>query len=555
MSSCASESSTSSSKKEGAPITTKTPGPPSLLRAAGLIAVVTILSKVLGAVRDWQIMNVYGASLPSDAYFSAIQIPSFAIVLLGGLGGPFHTATVAVFSKVLKDSPDAASPQAKKLASAFITLTGLAFFLLSVGVYFFAEPINRMILGDANPALVQNATEQLQIMSPILFFGGLIGIFYGLLNVYHSFFWPSLSPAALSLVMSIALLVNPNDSTGHLLAWSTLLGTVLQFALQLPEFYKRKFTMRPSFNVQEWKSPEIRQVGEMLFPAIVGTTIGQLTTYVDMFFTQFLCEGGWTAVVMGNRLFQLPIGVLQTSFLVPIFPRFTRYVVDQEWGELRRYFRMGVVSLWFISLPMLVGILLYVEPIIRILFQYGRFDADDTHMVAEALIFLSFSMLPYFARDSLTRVFYAFQDSKTPLMVGCIAIGIKAFLDWLLVVQLGIGVGGITFSTALITVINMVLLGVLSKRHIQDLGFKDIWMPFLKLSLAGAVMSGILLAFDPVLTQWCQSWFAELCEARILEVLKITLLMTIGVAVYLLSVFLLKVPDIQYLLQRLRRKA
>lgn len=521
---------------------------PSLLRAAGLIAAVTILSKVLGALRDWQIMNVYGASLASDAYFAAVQLPSFAIVLLGGLGGPFHTATIAIFSRILKDDQNA-TEQAKRLASTFITLTGLAFLGLSMLTFACATPIMELILQGGSPELIENAAQQLRIMSPVLFFGGLIGIFYGILNIYHCFFWPSLSPAALSIVMSIALLVNPNDPTGHLLAWSTLAGTVAQFVIQLPEFFKRKFTLRPALDL---KMPQLREMGEMLFPAIIGTTIGQLTTYVDMFFTSTLPVGGWTAIVMGNRLFQLPIGVLQTAFLVPIFPRFTRNVVEQQWEDLRNTFRMGVVSLWFISLPILVGLLVYVRPLIRIVFEHGQFDADDTEMVSEALIFLSFSMLPYFARDSLTRVFYAFQDSRTPLLVGCIAIVMKAILDWYFVIEHRYGVGGITFSTTLITIMNMTLLGFLSRRHIRDLGFRNIVAPFVKLTACGVLMYAGMSMADRAVVHYCQA--QGMAMTTFTELVKIGVVSAIAWGGYLLLVLVLKVGDIDYLFTRLKQQ-
>lgn len=521
---------------------------PSLLRAAGLIAAVTILSKLLGAIRDWQILNVYGAALASDAYFAAVQIPSFAIVLLGGLGGPFHTATIAIFSKILKDKPEA-DTQARQLASTFITLTGLVFFLLSLAVFTYAHPIMGLFLKDGSPELIENASQQLKIMSPILFFGGLIGIFYGILNIFHSFFWPSLSPAALSIVMSLALLLNPHDPTGHLLAWSTLAGTLLQFAVQLPEFFKRKFTLRPAL---AWKTPELKQLGEMLFPAIVGTTIGQLTTYVDMFFAAMLPVGGWTAIVMGNRLFQLPIGVLQTAFLVPIFPRFTRYVAEADWDSLRNNLRMGIVSLWFISIPILIGLLVYVEPLIRIIFQHGSFDAEATRKVSEALVYLSFSMLPYFARDSLTRVFYAFQDARTPLIVGCVAIGTKGALDWLLVVHYGLGVGGITLATTLVTILNMSLLALLSRRHIQDLGLRHTVVPFFKLSLAGLVMAALMTGLDHLTTPLLQT--SPLGQTDWGELGQIALISLTSTLAYVGLVFLLKVPDIHYVLDRLLQR-
>lgn len=526
---------------------------PSLLKAAGLIAVVTVLSKVLGAVRDWQIMNVYGASLASDAYFAAVQLPSFAIVLLGGLGGPFHTVTVSVFTKLLakantSENKETPHQQAQKLASCFVTLTALVFAGFSILTYLFAEPIMRLILQDSPEALIANATIQLKIMSPVMLLGGLIGIFYGLLNVFHSFFWPSLSPAAMSIVMSIALLINPNDETGHLLAWSTLIGTVAQFVIQLPDLHKRQFILKPTLpgNQTELSAP-LKEIGVMLFPAVIGTTIGQLTTYVDMFFTQYLQEGGWTAIVMGNRLFQLPIGILQTALLVPIFPRFTRFVAEKNWDDLKKNFQMGIVSLWFISIPIMIGIQFYIEPLVKLVFEHGEFDANDTHMVSQALIFLSWSMLPYFARDTLTRVFYAFGDAKTPLMVGAIAIFLKGVLDWLWVVHYDFGVGGITLSTTLITFINITLLGIMSKKHIQNLGFQQMLSPLLKLIVAG----GVMLLCLPYLQQMIHPILETISiQDRVSMLLEILLAGSISSILFAVVAYSLKIEEVTYLAQR-----
>ncbi len=516
-----------------------------LIRAASLIAFVTILSKVLGFLRDWKIMNAFGASLATDAYFAAFQIPSFAIILLGGLGGPFHTATVAVFSRMLKEH-DVPDTRAKQLANTFITLTSIVFVGLSVLVYMYAEPIMRTILSSTRPELVQVAAAQLRIMSPVIWIGGLVGIFYGLLNVYNSFFWPSFSPAALSIVMLIALFVFPHGESGMILAWSTLVGGIFQLLLQLPVFFKQKFSLKPDF---QWNAPELKQIGELLFPAIIGTSIGQMNVYVDMFFTKELQEGGWAAIVMGNRLIQLPIGVLQTALLVPIFPLFSRYVVEQNFEGVKRYFKGGVISLWFISIPILVLLLWYGEEFVRLLFQHGSFDAEDTQMVSTALLFLAFSMLPYFARDSITRVFYAFQDSRTPLIVGLIAIGFNYYFDWLLVGPLG--VGGIALSTTLVTLLNMTLLGVLSKRHISDLGFKEMVIPFIKLLSAGVVMVAIMVLLDLALQSVSFRW---LPIGQGVALVKLLLTSTIGTFIYLVTALAFKVEEVEYLFETLLRK-
>lgn len=515
----------------------------SLLHAAGLIAVVTIASKLLGAVRDWGVAYVYGTSMISDAYFAGFQVPSFALVLLGGLGGPFHTVTVSVFSKLIAKGqyPD---EDTKRLAHAFITLTTVLFTVFAVACYFFATPILECLLPGAKPELIRLAATQMQIMSPTLIIGGLIGIFYGFLNIYNSFFWPSFSPALLSMVILVALFLNPNDPNGYVLGWATLGGALAQFACQLPDFIKYRIGFKPNFN---WKRPEIAHINELLFPASVGTTIGQLITYVDMFFTsQLKLDGAWSAITLSNRLLQFPIGVLQTALLVPIFPRFSRLVGEQDWPELKRQFKLGVISLWIISIPMLVIMMFYTESLIRLVFEHGNFKSASTVLVTQALIFQAFQMVPYFARDSLTRVFYAFHDSKTPLIVGGVAIGIKAILNALLIGPFD--VGGVTFATTLITLINMTLLAFLSKRHIKDLGFKEMALPFLYLVSAGAVMAASMRVFEQAIAAL---QLHELFVPRAAELIHITIGSLGGCFIYLVCTLSFKVPEAQYLADRL----
>ncbi|MBY0451276.1 MAG: murein biosynthesis integral membrane protein MurJ [Cyanobacteria bacterium] len=519
---------------------------PSLLRAAGLIAAVTIVSKLLGAVRDWQIVHVYGASMVSDAYLAAAQLPSFAIVLLGGLGGPFHTATVAIFTSLIPKDSIRAPETAQKLASVFMTLTAIAGLVLSLGVTFFSLPLMQILLPGADVTLISSAAAQLQIMSPVILIGSLVGIFYGLLNVYQSFLWPSLSPAILNITMILTLCLSPHDPTGQILAWATLGGAFGQFLCQLPEFFRRGFSLKPSF---AWRdTPEMKQLGEILFPAIVGTTIGQLITYVDMFFTSMLPVGGWTAVTLSNRLLQLPIGVLQTALLVPIFPRFTRCVADQDWDELRRLFKLGVISLWFISIPMLVIMLMYGENTIRIIFQHGEFTSGATQMVTLALVFQAFQMLPYFARDTLTRVFYAFGDAKTPLTVGLIAIGLKALLDWWLIGPFG--VGGITLATTLITTINMLILSLMMRKHFAHLRMHQLIPAFGKLLVAGILMGGCILLLQQVET----TLLGLPLNAKLpvwQEIGRLTLNSLLSLGAYLAGCWLLRIPETSYLFERL----
>lgn len=455
----------------------------SIFRIAGLIAVLTIISKFAGFLRDVFVAQAYGATSVSDAYFYAYQIPSLALILLGGLGGPFYTATVAVFSKIVTDVTQKPDETVKKTFYQFVTITALVFGVLSVLVYIFSDTIIGLIISQGAPELIKIASMQLKIMSPMILIGGVIGIYYGVANVYREFFYTSLSPLMASITIIFALIFLPNDKYGLILAYSTLVGAVFQLILQLPACFRVGLFYRPSFS---FSSNEMKQLGEILFPAMLGTTVGQINVYIDMFFTSGLEEGAWSAVSYGNKIFQFPVGVITTAFLVPLFPMFSSFVGQKDFSSLKEYFHKGLNSLWFLSFPVFALMAIFSYDAIKFLFERGAFDSDDTFLVSQALFFLSVSIIPYVARDALTRVFYAFNDSRTPFLIAILSIAVKSVMNFIFVRIFG--VGGITLSTTIVTFFNMIMLGILIMPKI-NLEYAKFVKPLLKVSVSTFVMS------------------------------------------------------------------
>ncbi len=513
-----------------------------LFKIAGLIAIITIISKVAGFFRDVVIAQFYGASVISDAYFYAYQIPAFALILLGGLGGPFHTATIAFFSKAVKDKSIAPPADANKTMSTFLTTTGILFLILSALVFFFSDQIINIIAAHGSLQLKSLASFQLKLMSPVMFIGGLIGIFYGIANVYDEFLFTSLSPVVASICVIVALFMFDKDQFGAILATATLVGAIGQILIQIPVFFRSGFVYKPSF---DFFSPSMKKIREILFPAIIGTTIGQINIYIDMFFASQLEEGAWSAIAYANRIFQFPVGILITSMLVPLFPMFSNFVADKDWEALKTYFRQGVLSLWFFAFPILMFIFLLAHDAIRLLFQRGQFDADDTFMVTEALFYLSVSIMPYAARDTLTRVFYAFDDSKTPFYVAMVSILFKALLNYLLIGPLGLA--AITLSTTVITFTNGLLLAILLIKKIKMDYYKLIPNTFkLVLATVGCALISIPLNI------WLAALLGE--ETFLVLALRIGLVTFIGFIIYFFLAMLLKIDIAYYVLDKLKNK-
>lgn len=514
----------------------------SVLKAAWLIAVVTIVSKLIGFARDIIIANYYGASLVSDAYYYAYQIPSLSLILLGGVGGPFHSATVAVFSKLIPNLKEKPSEEVNRLYSTFMNLTIIFFLALSVFIFFFAEPIMKLIISSGSTELVTLAAEHLKIMTPILLIGGIVGIYYGILIIYKHFMLPNLSPMLVSAAIIVAVIVAPSDQKGYVLAWATTVGATLQLITQYPNIRRLGYRLKPCLDIVA--NPNFKAIGELLFPAVLSSTVGQIHIYVDMFFTSSISEGAWTAIGYANRIFQFPVGILVTAFLVPLFPIFARLAAENKIEDIKTYFNKGVGVLFFAAIPIIIGIITVGQDGVRLVYERGAFDTTATFMVSEALWFLSASIIPYVFRDSITRVYYSFNDSATPFAVAFSSIILKLILNWVLITKLGFGIGGITLSTSLVTLFNAVVLGILISRKIK-MNYKSLFVNLFKMLVSGTIT---------FIVCWiCAVQYDKLVQLPMIpfEVIKISLIAIICLGVYIPMNLLFKMEYAGELFNRL----
>lgn len=517
---------------------------PSILKAAWMIALVTIASKFMGFARDMVVANFYGATMVSDAYFYALQIPSLAIIIFGGVGGPFHSATVAVFSKLLPNFDSKPDEVINKLYNTFLTITFVFFAILAILGFIFADKVMGIIISAGSPELISLATQHFRLMSPIILIGGIIGIFYGLLVTHKKFILPNLSPMILSIVVIIAICLANNDKSGMVLAIATTAGAICQLLLQFPALRNIGYRIKPNFELIN--NPNFKSIMELLFPAILSSTMGQITIYIDMFFASTLREGAWTSVVFANRIFQFPVGILVTAFLVPLFPIFSKLAGEgkEKFDEIRNYFNKGVGTLFFVAIPIIILILTLAKDGITLIFERGAFNSDAVIMVSEALCFLSFSILPYVFRDSITRVYYAFNDSKTPFIIAMSSIALKAFLNYFLILKLNMGIAGITLSTTFVTLFNAIVLGLLIHKKIK-MAYKDLFINFAKMIIAGVVTYFICI--------FTANWFNQIeLPKYIFEGVKILTITSICFITYTILNLLLKMSYIQDILKRLK---
>ena len=514
-----------------------------LLKAAWWIAVIIFLSKVAGFLRDIIVANYYGAGVVSDAYFFAYQIPALVIVILGGVGGPFHSATVAVFSKLINNFTQKPPAEVKKLFNTFETFSILVFLVLSLLCFFFPRQIMGIIINNpASDELLNLASYHLKIMSPMLVMGSVLGLYYGILVTYKKLLLPNISRSMESFGIVAVLLITKGDTSGFYLAAGTTLGCFFQLVLQSPVVRTLGYGFKPSFDF--FHNKNFNELLELLFPAFLSSTIGQLGVYVDMFFSSGLKEGAWTAFGFANRIFQFPVGLLVSAILVPIFPLFSRLVAQNDDEGVRHYFSKGTGSLIYAGTYLMILIFIVRTDAIRLALERGAFDSSATLMVSEILFFISISIIPYVFRDSATRLFYSYNDSKTPFIIALLCIALKVLLNWLFVKPFGIN--GIAVSTTLVTAFNALSLGILLRKKIS-IGYKKLLFTTGKILLAGAFA---FLAGDFISVLWDKfiPW------SLLFGVIKLALIGIISLFAYILASFVLKIEYLYELKERLKEK-
>ncbi|MBZ0187609.1 MAG: murein biosynthesis integral membrane protein MurJ [Candidatus Obscuribacterales bacterium] len=519
-----SNSSSKGSKREG------------LGRTFGLVAALTFGSKFIGLIRDIVILQAFGTSRITDAYYYSYMVTGNFLVLFGGMGGPFHSSAVSVMAS-RKDAP-----AIRQLIGQVLLFTTIVLCLLMVLVYLLAPFVIPAFNLNADP---NEVLADLNIMLPMIVITGLVGVGAGISNTFKEFFWPSLAPAVASVAIIVAVLLYP-ETGGICLAVGTLLGAIGQFLVQLPGIMKSN----PGFPSLTRFETGVKEYFLMLGPAAISTSIGQLNVYVDVFFMSNLAQGSYTALLNANKLLQLPLGVLVVSMIVPLLPRFTEQVAAGEIDQLKDQFRRALRVLWFMVLPLVTLMLAMPIPIVSLLFQRGQFNEESTMLVVLALSYLIPSAFFYVARDILTRVFYAHQDSTTPFRIGLASLAVKALADWLLVGPLGLG--GIALSTTIVTIFNMTLLAYHARKKIGSLGISSLFKPAGIMIGASAVCGAAayytqILIADNLSLKGTAGAFAVL-------LISIFSGAAIGLAIYLGICLLLKLEEPSIALARIKKR-
>lgn len=520
----------------------------SLAGIAGIVAVATLISKLFGLIREQVIAAAFGVGTVANAYAYAYNIPSFLFILLGGINGPFHSALVSVLAKRSK-------AEAAPLVESITTLVSLVLLLVTVLLIVFAEPLIYLQAPGLSEQTKASAVQQLQIMAPLAVFGGLIGIGFGTLNVSGQYWLPSISPLLSSITVIIGggwlfwfvgSQINAPEYVslgGIVLAGGTLAGAILQWLAQIGAQAKSGMgRLRLRF---DWGIPGVKDVMKVLIPATLSSGMLYINFYTALWFASYIPHAA-AAMRYGNFLVITPLGIISNTLLVPFLPEFSRLAAPENWQELKLRIRQALMLTALTMLPMSALFMALAKPIIRLVYERGTFDAQDTQMVAPLLMAYGFGMFFYLGRDVLVRVFYALGDGDTPFRVSIVNIFLNGILDYLLVNLLE--TPGLVLATVGVNVVSMSAFLWILNRRLKGLPLGEWGIAILGLTGVSAIAG---------LASWGVHWGCQRAlgdDNLLLQVLNLGLATAIALALFVILAKQLKLAEVDILLSRLQHK-
>jgi putative peptidoglycan lipid II flippase len=432
-----------------------------LLKSTAVVSAMTILSRILGFVRDMVLAQVFGAKAATDAFFVAFKIPNFMRRLFAE--GAFSQSFVPVLSEYKAAGDEAA---VKDLVDHVTGTLGLILSAITlIGIVL--API--LILVFAPGFILAQGAEQadlagmmLRLTFPYLLFISLTALAGGILNTYGHFAVPAFTPVLLNLCMiSAAIWLSPMmEEPVMALAWGVLAAGIAQLLFQIPYLLRIRMMPRPRF-VRQHKG--VQKIMKLMLPAIFGSSVAQINLLLDTVIASFMAAGSVSWLYYSDRLVEFPLGVFGIALATVILPSLSGKHAERSQEAFSIILDWALRWGMLVGLPATVGLFMLAAPIITTLFQYGEFSSDAVLMTSLSLMAYSIGLIGFIQVKVLVPGFFARQDTKTPVKIGIIAVVSNIILNIVIVVPMALQGAyaphaGLALATAFSAIINATLL-------------------------------------------------------------------------------------------------
>ena len=500
-------------------------------KAAGIIGLAVMCSRVLGLIREQICAGLFGGGGAMDAFTAAFRIPNLLRDLFAE--GALSTAFVTTFSKTIARGGDDA---AWRLANKVGTMAAVVLSIICVLGIIFSPQLVAVLAPGFGPAKAELTATLTRIMFPFILLVSLAALVMGMLNAKNVFGLPAMASSFFnvgSIVGGVLLGYWLDPHFGPLaltgLAIGTLIGGAMQFGVQVPRLWHLGYRFRPDF---QWRDPGVAAVLMLMGPSVIAASTTQLNVLINSIFASGLGDGPIFWLAIAFRLMQLPLGLFGVALGTVTLPLLSRLVVANNMPAFRTELSRGMRLAFLLTVPCTVGLMVLAEPIISVLYQHGRFDAYQTAQAAGALRFYAIGLVGYAALKVLVNAFYALDRRKTPMIVSFFAVALNLLLNWIFTRRLGWGHRGLAFSTGCVATCNFLLLYALMHHHLKRLETRRMLVMLLKVAVATLALAAICWSSQHwLLNDWPQQSFAPKLGWLVLTVtLSILAFLSCGVA-------------------------
>lgn len=492
--------------------------------------ILTIIAKLTGFVREITLSYFYGTSIVSDAFLISLTIPS---VIFAFIGTGIATGYIPMYNRVLEDKGQGT---ANGFTNNLVNCMFLLCTLIIILVFMFTESIVKVFAMGFSGDQLAKTIYFTKITILAIYFLGVVNVFIGYLQMKGNFKIPQLLslPSNLFWVIGIYLASRYSDS---LLAISSVVVAIIQMLYLWIWVKKNNFIY--SFKI-DFKDKYIKKLVYLSIPLILGTSVNQINTLVDRNIASTLGDGGITVLNYANKLNSVIIGLFATTVVTVLYPKISQMVVKKNKKGIIDSLNESIVIINIIVIPIMIGSMIFSEELIKVLFGRGAFSGDAIKKTGDALFYYSVGMLGFGLREILARVFYAYQDNKTPMINAAIGMGLNIVLN--IILSKYMGISGLAFATSISAIITALMMGYTLRRKIGAFGILELSKTTMKIFVASSIM-GVVAKI-----------FYEYTKNIINGNLSFVLAVILGGSTYIVILLFMKIKDVDILFSLIKNK-
>lgn len=507
-----------------------------LARSAATIAIFTLLSKALGFIREVMIASRFGSGMETDTYFIAMTA---TVLVIGTLGVALNTTLIPIFS----DIGESRGKQRKlKYLNNILNLVFLITLILATLAYILTPVTIKILAQGFEGEQFDLAVRLNRIGLPIVVFLGFTYVLSGFLHSSQIFGPHAIMGFPYNFVFLIYLFFFPGKGDIGMLMFVSVIAAATQFLIQIPAV--RHTGYRYSLNVN-LRDPYVRKAMILVFPVLIGSAVQQINVIVDKTLASGLVEGSISSLTYASRINDLIISVFIAAITTVIFPMLSKAFSIDDKKEVVRILNQGVNIILIITVPATIGIFILANPMVELFFQRGQFNANASIMTSGALVFYSIGLVAAALRLLLNKVYYSYQDTKTPMINGAIAVILNIILNLYLIRPLGHR--GLALATSISSIFTTLMLFYNLRKKLGRLEIIKILSIFLKTLFSSLIMGIVVYLFYYKLG-------ASLNQGNVIQALFLLFSVGIGVFVYFFMLLIFKVREIGILVKILVRR-